>query len=172
MMFFRKAASLMAALAVPAVAAPTDEASDRVLAPFAACRALADPAQRGLCYDRAYDGVRARLASGDVVISDTAHRQAEFGLRSVPAKRSGSAKAGAPVPIGLNEIDSTIVAIRPYGIDMFTFQLADGGVWRTADGGPDPRLASGTKVHLKRVLLGGILLQADHGREFKVIRVR
>ena len=171
-MFDRKAAALMAAVAVPAVAAPADEASNRVLAPFAACRALPDPAQRGLCYDRAYDGIRAGLASGNVVISDAAHRQAEFGLRSVTAKRSGSAKAGAPVPIAVNEIDSSIVATRPYGVDMFAFQLADGGVWRTVDGGPDPQLPRGTKVHLKKALLGGILLQAEHGREFKVIRVR
>lgn len=172
MMLFKMAAILVAALAVPAVAAPADDVSDRVLATFAACRALPDPAQRGLCYDRAYDGVRSRLASGDVVITDAAHRQAQFGLRSVTAKQSGSARAGAPVPIALNEIDSTIVATRPYGVDMFTFQLADGGVWRTADGGPDPQLARGTKVHLKRALLGGFLLQPEHGRGFKVIRVR
>ena len=172
MMLLRKAATLIAMVAVPAVAARADEASDRVLAPFAVCRALADPAQRGLCYDRAYDGVRARLAAGDVVISDAAHRQAEFGLRSVTPKRSGSAKAGAPVPIAINEIDSTIVATRPYGIDMFTFQLADGGVWRTVDGGPDPQFPRGTKVHLKKALLGGVLLQPEHGLEFKVIRVR
>lgn len=171
-MLFRKAAPLMAAIAVPALAAPADDASDRVLAPFAACRALADPAQRGLCYDRAYDGVRAGLAKGDVMISDAAHRQAAFGLRSVTAKRSGSARDGATVPIGVTAIDSTIVATRPYGVDMFTFQLADGGVWRTADGGPDPQFPRGTKVHLKRASLGGILLQAEHGREFKVIRVR
>ena len=172
MMFLRKAVTLMAAVAVPAIAAPADEASDRVLAPFAACRALADPAQRGLCYDRAYDGVRAGLASGDVVISDAAHRQAEFGLRSVTPKRSASEKASARVPIALNEIDSTIVATRPYGVDMFTFQLADGGVWRTVDGGPDPQLPRGTKVHLKKALLGGISLQPEHGLEFKVVRVR
>lgn len=172
MMFFTKAGVLMVAVAVPAAAASADDASDRVLAPFAACRALPDPAQRGLCYDRAYDGVRGELANGNVVISDAAHRRAEFGLRSVPARRSGSANAVARVPIGLNEIDSTIVATRPYGPDMFTFQLADGSVWRTADGGPDPQFARGTKVHLKKVLLGGILLQPEHGRELKVIRVR
>ena len=171
-MFFTKAAALTVAVALPAVAAPADEASDRVLAPFAACRALPDPAQRGLCYDRAYDGVRGGLANGDIVISDAAHRQAAFGLPSATARRPGSARPGTPAPIGLNEIDSTIVATRPYGVDMFTFQLADGGVWRTADGGPDPRFPRGTKVHLKRVLLGGILLQPEHGRGLKVIRVR
>ena len=164
-MFFTKAAILMVAVAVPAVAAPADEASNRVLAPFAACRALPDPAQRGLCYDRAYDDVRGELANGNVVISDAAHRQAEFGLRSVTARRPSSA-------VGLNEIDSTIVSTRPYGPDMFTFQLADGSVWRTADGGSDPQFPRGTKVHLKRVILGGILLQPEHGRELKVIRVR
>ena len=171
-MFVRKATALIAAIALPAVAARADEVSDRVLAPFAACQRLAAPAPRGLCYDRAYEGVRARLASGYVVISDAAHRQAAFGLPSVAARRSGSAKGGAPVPIGINEIDSTIVATRPYGVYTFAFQLANGGVWRTVDGDPDPHFRPGTKVHLKRVLLGGILLQPEHGRGLKVIRVR
>ena len=171
-MVFTKVAAVMVAMAVPAVAAPADEASDRVLAPFAACRALPDPGQRGLCYDRAYDAVRGALANGDVVISDAAHRRAAFGLPSVTARRSGPASAAAPVPIGQNEIDSTIVATRPYGPDMFTFQLADGGVWRTADGGPDPQFPRGTKVHLKRTLFGGILLEPERGHALKVIRVR
>ena len=172
MMFFTKAAASMVAIAVPAAAALPDETSDRVLAPLAACRALPDPAQRGLCYDRAYDGIRRDLASGNVVISDAAHRQAEFGLRRATTRRSRSANPGAPLPIGVDEIESTLVVTRPYGPDMFTFQLADGSVWRTADGGPDPQFPTGTKVHLKRVLLGGILLRPERGRELKVIRVR
>jgi hypothetical protein len=171
-MLFRKAAVLMVAVAVPAVAAPDDEASDRVLAPFATCRALPEPAQRGLCYDRAYDSIRAEMATGNVMISDAANRQAEFGLSSVRKRRSRPANASAPIPIAINGIDSTIVVTRPYGPDMFTFQLADGSVWRTADGGPDPQFPRGTKVHLKRVLLGGILLQPEHGHELKVIRIR
>lgn len=171
MMLYSKAAALIAVVVMPSVATAADRSADRVLAPFAACRALPDPAQRGLCYDQAYDGLRAGLASGDVVISDAEHRRAAFGLRGA-TPQSGPAKSGAPVPMGANEIDSTIVATRPYGPDMFVFQLADGGVWRMAEAGPDPQFPRGLKVHLKRVLMGGILLQPEHGREFKVIRVR
>ena len=171
-MLFKMIAALTVAVAAPAFAAPADEAVDPILAPFAACRAMPDPAQRGLCYDRAYDGMRAEMATGNVVITDAAHRQAQFGLPRGTVGRSGSTRSGGPVPMAVDAIDSTIVATRPYGPDMFVFQLADGSAWRTADGGTDPRYARGTKVHLKRVLLGGILLEPEHGRALKVIRVR
>ena len=171
-MRFEMTAILVAAVAAPASAAPPDATSNPILAPFAACRAMADPAQRGLCYDRAFDGIQAEIATGNVVITDAAHRQAEFGLARGTARRSGSARLGAPVPMAVDAIDSTIVATRPYGPDMFTFQLADGSMWRTADGGADPQYRPGTKVHLKRVLLGGILLTPERGRELKVVRVR
>ena len=171
-MLFRMTAALLVAVAVPAFAVPADETPNPVLAPFAACRAMPDPAQRGLCYDEAYDGIRAEIARGNVVITDAAHRQAEFGLPRRTPRPPGAARSGAPVPIGVDAIDTTIVATRPYGRDMFIFQLADGSVWRTAEGGADPRYPRGIKVHLKRVLLGGILLQPEHGREVKVVRVR
>lgn len=172
-MVCKMAMALAVTAAAPALAASADPASSRVLAPFAACRALPDPAQRGVCYDRAFDGLRGGVAAGDVVISDAVRRRAEFGLGSLTVKTAHPAKAAAvAVPIGVNEIDSTIVDTRPYGVDRFTFELADGALWRTTEGMSDPLLRKGTRIHLKRGILGSFLLQPERGRAFKVMRVR
>jgi len=151
-----------AALALPALAQDSGRPADRALAPFVACRPLADPRARALCYDAALDRLQQAVAERQVVIVQRDERRA---VLSLPAT---SPRAAPVLPA---RIDSTIVSATVTGYDRWIIRIASGTIWRTTESGLSVVPRPGLEINIRRGALGGYLMQIGKGRSVRAERI-
>ncbi len=162
---------LLAALTVPASAAPRDRGAD-VVGELTACKAIADNAARLGCYDAAAGKLAEATAKGDVKIIDReelrATRRSLFGfeLPKIALFKGDDTVADTP-----SEVDTTIKAVNGAEYGKFTLTMEDGAIWRTSEPLPrDPRV--GMPVHLKRGALGNYFMRVGSMRSVSAQRLR
>ncbi len=146
---------------------------------LAACARIAEPARRLACYDAV---MRARAKAGErpAVSADGESAPALPPLtpaspsRSLPRTRvAGSADDfGLPAPTPREEAREYVLKTMrrsPTGAAILT--MNDGAVWRQIDDKNLPRLRPGSRVRVKRGLMGSYLLVVDRW-SVRVRRIR
>jgi hypothetical protein len=176
-MTMRGIAAAMALTTAVAAAAASGDAGDRVLKPFAACRAIAVPDARLACFDKAAASLEAAVAARDVRIVDRQEisraKRSLFGF-TLPkiALFGGGDKEPRQEEPESTEIDTTIVSSRRVENDRVELILAEGDAkWRTTD----PMLftpRNGAKIHIRKGTLGNYFLSVAGERTVRGIRVR
>lgn len=164
------AAMLAACIASPALAAkappPRAEAYQQVLD----CRALKADAERLACYDAAAGRMDAAEARGDIVVIDraqasAAHREA-FGLQ-LP---SLDFVTKALKPDEVNTLTGTVRAARADVNGNWTIGLDGGAVWRQISGQLMRAPKPGSKVSIRKGMIGSYLMNVDDQPSIKVHR--
>ena len=163
--------------AAAASAAPTGDASDRVLKPFVDCRAIAAPDARVACYDKAVAGLQTAVAARDVRIVDRQEigkvKRSLFGF-TLPriALLDGSDRKGEHDEPEFTEINTTIASARRVENDRVELELADEDArWRTTEAMPfTPR--SGAKIRIRKGVLGNYFLSVAGERTVRGMRIR
>jgi hypothetical protein len=154
-------------VSVPALAADErGRPSDRALAPLVACRPIADPRARAVCYDNALDKLQQSVAERTVVVVDRdTVKTTGFGFSG------GQPPRRAPVrPQEEEEVVTTIVSATSAGYETWTIRLANGAVWRTTDDlGFQPR--SGAEARIKRGALGSYMMRIGKAPAVRVKRI-
>jgi hypothetical protein len=154
------------------------EAASRVPAAIQAltdCRALADSAARLACYDKAAAGIADATAKKDIVVLDReevrATRRGLFGftLPRLPffGGDKGDKSSTDAAREEVEEIDTTVTAVRGFGYKYYRMTMEDGAVWVTTEAVEHDTPHPGSKVHIKRAALGSYFLRIDGGRALK-----
>lgn len=159
------------ALAVPARAADEQPAPIRGLA---ACRAIADNAQRLACFDREAATLVTSVEQKETVLLDrqevrkTKRSLFGFTLPRLPFFNSGKDE-GREEP-EFTQIDTPIKTVRSIGYGRFRFTVDEGALWETTEGinaFPKP----GQKVVIKKGLMGSYFIKFEGARSVKGMRV-
>lgn len=173
----------LALLAAPAVAQDNGRASDRALGSLVACRPIPDPRARATCYDNALDKLQQAVADRQVVVMDREQvhedHKAAFGFngggapaRLAAVKPPKATKAARPAaPEEVQEVDTTLVSMTPYGYNRWTVRIATGAVWRTTEEGFSSASKPGTEVHIRRSIMGSYIIRIGKARALKAMRV-
>ncbi len=188
------AALLCAALLCAALVPGPARAEASGLAPFLACAAKADDAERLACYDAAAASVsaearalaaeraRARRAAEEAQAEEAARRASQeaaraaaaqadrFGRESLPAGRGEpAAAAAAPLERLSARVGEALLDQRGRTV----FLLENGQMWRQTEGTLLPPVRPGDSVEIARSALGGYrLLLPRVRRSVPVVRVR
>lgn len=125
------------------------------------CRGLADDAARLACYDKAAASLGEAQMKGEIVVIDraqaeAAHKEA-FGL-SLP---SLSFVTGALRPDEVDRVEGAVRAARVDASGYWTLELEDGAVWRQIDGILLRPPRAGSKVSIRRAMLGSFMIKID-----------
>ncbi len=163
-------AALAGGLLVVTVGLPPLSARAQVVdRDLAACARIAEPARRLACYDAV---MRARTKAGELpptaedrertaATPSVASPSAPRSLPETKVARSGD-DFGLPAPPPREEAREYVLkAMRrsPTGAAILT--MDDGAVWRQIDDKRLPRLRPGSKVRVKRGLMGSYILLVD-----------
>lgn len=169
------------ALAVGLLTAVAGRAADP-LTPLLACRTVADPTARLVCFDRE----SAKLSGGAAVAARSPAAPAPAGL-AAPASPAGAAAlesfgvpegkilaeevAAGARPAELTRIDAHLSAISVTVTGLATFKLDNGQVWRQLVAEGDLLAKPGDTVSISRGVFHSYWLQVKSGRGCKVTRV-
>ena len=167
------AASLSAA---PAVA---QDASQRILDTFGACRSVQGTDARLACFEQAYDGFAAQVKTKAVRVIDKKEiattKRSLFGFSLPKIALFGGGTDGGKTNDDepeFTQIDSTVASVRPIASGRIEFSLAEqgGAVWHSTDPVPFPPKV-GDKIHIKRGALGNYFISSG-GSRFRGSRMR
>ena len=154
----------------PALAAPPQAAEEaQPVKELAACRAIATPAERLACYDRATDSLQKAIERKEVVIVDKQEmRRTTRSLFGFTLPRFGPFKAQEQE----SEIITTITYARSIGDGRWHIGIEGGAVWETLEG----NIANGTpkahqKIVIKRGALGNYFLRVGNDRTVTARRI-
>ena len=163
----------LAGLAGSAVAAqPGGTRIDPTVGAIAACRQIADSAQRLACFDKAAAGLTTAVEQGEIAVvtreQAATTRRSLFGF-AVPEFPFFKRKSGDEE---LREVKTTIVSARQYGPGKHLLQVAEAnGVWETMESlMREPE--AGQPVHITRGALGSYWIKVGNQREVRGRRVR
>lgn len=160
----------LALLASPVAAADKDDGPPPpVFQAVLDCKAIADPAARLACYDKAVGEMDAARAAKDLVVTDRATvreaRRGLFGLSLPRLKLFGGSESEE-----VTEIESTIAAIRsaPDGNPVFT--LADGARWKQTEGrNTFPKV--GHAIRIRQAAMGSYMANINGKAAVRVVRL-
>lgn len=169
------AVALAAALVVqacPAQARDKDKAAEPLPPVFQAvveCRALTGDAERLACYDRNVGAMAAAREKQDLVVADratiTETKRGLFGF-SLPRLKLFGTTEGEDV----NQIETTLSAVRKAADGFAVFVLADGARWKQTEGAlsfAEP----GDKIRIRRGAMNGYLAKVADEATIRVIRL-
>jgi hypothetical protein len=165
------AACFALAFAAPALAADEQPAAIRALA---ACRGVADSAQRLACFDREAGALLQSVESKETVVLDKqAVRETKrslFGFTLPRLPFFGERDEGRKEEPEFQQIETPIKTVRSIGYGRFRFTVDEGAVWETTEGinaFPKP----GQKVMIKKGLMGSYFIKFEGNRSVKGRRV-
>ncbi len=167
-----------AMIASPAAgdAATTQAGSgERILKPFADCRAIAAPEARLACFDKAAAALEAAVEAKDVTIVDRQDvRKARRSLFGFTLPNLDLFGGGRPEDKNeaFTEINTTVASARPGNGGRVEIRLADedNAVWQVIDPMPFPPKA-GAKIRIRQGTLGNYFLAVE-GRSYRGMRLR
>jgi hypothetical protein len=168
---------IRAVLVIPALllAAPAQAAEPPApIRGLAACRAIADNAQRLACFDREAAALVASVEKNETVLLDKQEvrktKRSLFGFSLPRLPFFGGDKDPDRDEPEFTQIDTPIKTIRNIGYGKFRFTVDDGAVWETTEGinaFPKP----GQKVLIKKGLMGSYFIKFEGTRSVKGMRV-
>ena len=166
----------LAIFAGPACAKDSNKApaSPAVYQAVVDCRALADAAQRLVCFDRTVGEMAAATSSKDLVILDRAAmretRKGLFGFSLPKLKLFGGGSDDADERDQVKELESTITGIRSANDGFAIFTIEDGAHWKQTDGrNLFPKV--GNKIKIKRAAMGSYMAAIEGRSGIRVMRL-
>lgn len=157
--------------ASPAAAQQKDNnAADGV----AACRSIADSAERLACFDKAAAELVAARERKDLVVLDRSDvrktRRSLFGFPLPRIKLFGDGDSQEAEKEEIREIDGKVVSVAQVAPDRWSVTLDDNTRWVTAESsrGFPPR--AGESVNIERAALGSYIALFDKRRPMRVRR--
>ena len=167
----RYAFAAFVALAAPASAADEPPAAIKALA---ACRAVADDAQRLACFDREAAALVQSVVAKETVVLDKQEvrktKRSLFGFTLPRLPFFGDGKDDDKDEAEFQQIETPIKTVQNIGYGRFRFTIDDGAVWQTTEGinaFPKP----GQKVVIKKGLMGSYFIRFEGARSVKGMRV-
>jgi hypothetical protein len=165
--------AMIAGLQQGVPAAP--QGRNEALAPFAACRQVAEAAARLACFDRAAAELERAVAEQRIVILNRQDiretRRSLFGLaRPRLSLIEGETERAEERS---EEIETVVARASQVSPGRWLVTLPDGAQWRmieTSSGMPEPR--SGARVRIRKAALGSFLMNIDGQRGVRVRRER
>jgi hypothetical protein len=157
-----------------AEAAPAPAPLPAGLKGLADCRAITDNGARLACYDAATAHLETAVSKHDVVVLNRedmrATRRGLFGFTLPKTSLFGRTGPDSEKD-DVAEIDATVTSASSLGYGIWRIRLDDGAVWETTEAVDwrDPR--PGSKIHLKRGLLGNYFMTIESGRAVRSRRV-
>ena len=134
------------------------------------CKPIADPSARLACYDQKVATLAAAVRDRQLVIADRESireaRRGLFGLRLPQLKLFGGDGDAEEV----QQIESTITAVRSASDGMPIFVLADESRWKQTDGRTLFAKAGG-KIRVRRTAMGGYMANVDGQTAVRVVRL-
>ena len=134
------------------------------------CKSIADPSARLACYDQKVSTLAAAVRDHQLVIADRETvreaRRGLFGLSLPRLKLFGGDGDSEEV----QQIESTIKAVRSASDGMPIFVLADESRWKQTDGRTLFAKAGG-KIKVKRTAMGGYMANVDGQTGVRVVRL-
>ena len=134
------------------------------------CKSVADPSARLACYDQKVETLAAAVRDRQLVIADRETmreaRRGLFGLSLPRLKLFGGDADSEEV----QQIESTIKAVRSASDGMPIFVLADDSRWKQTDGRTLFTKAGG-KIKIKRTAMGGYMANVDGQSGVRVVRL-
>ena len=159
-------------LIAPPVAAKDDPAAATPPPVFQAvidCKAIADPAARLACYDKAVGAMDAARESKDLVVADrSTMREAKRGLFGLSLPKLKLFGGGDSEEV--NEIESTLAAVLKGRDGYYVFTLADGARWKQTEG-RDPFPKVGQAIRIRKGAMGSFLANVNERTAIRVIRL-
>jgi hypothetical protein len=167
-------AAFAALLGLAAVSAQAEKQVERpaLFSKLVECKAIADSTQRLACYDAQVSAIDAAEKKQDLVVMDRAQiretRRSLFGF-TLPRFTLGGKKVDDADDV--QEIETTIRTARRAGYDWVLTLEDDNGTWQTSEPlGKDPPKA-GTKIRIKKALMGSYLATIGISRGVRLKRV-
>jgi hypothetical protein len=141
---------------------------------IAACRAIADPAQRLACYDKEAGALVDASQKGDVAVVDKAEvRKARKSLFGFAMPKIPFFSGDDTTDVVSDTLETTIKSANGIGYGKFRIVVAEGdAVWETTESYAtmrDPK--AGDKIVIKRGPLGSYMLRIGNNRGVKGRRV-
>ena len=134
------------------------------------CKPIADPAERLACYDQKVATLAAAVRDHLLVIADRETvreaRRGLFGLSLPRLKLFGGEGDSEEV----QQIESSITAVRSASDGMPIFVLADESRWKQTDG-RTLFAKAGAKIKVKRTAMGGYMANVDGQPGVRVVRL-
>ena len=164
-----------AALAIAAPAAAQDKSignapPPKIFTDVLECRGITDAQARLACFDRSVGALAQAQQRKDVFVADKeAIREARRGLFgfSLPRVRIfGDDDMAEEV----KSIETTIKAVSS-GQKGYIFTLADGARWMQTDGAYMDRPKVGSKIRIRRAVLGSYMASIDGRVGFRIERL-
>lgn len=157
--------------AQPVSAQDAQAARPALLQGLLACRQISATEARLACFDAAAAAFETAEREGEVTVIDQARaretRARLFGLSLGSANLFGNLRQDAPV----EAIETTVVSARQDSRGQWTFNLADGSIWRQID---DERVAGrtgpGASVRIRQGAMGSYLLSVSGSRSVRARR--
>jgi hypothetical protein len=169
------AVGLLAAASLLATGAHAQDEAKRpkVLEEIFECRQVKDPSQRLACFEAAAAKMEEAETQGDVVVVDREQAQAArkkaFGLSMPNITLFGKKETGPDV----TELNASVIRAWRSPRGYWWFQLDNGGVWKQIDTYSMPRDPKpGSKVFIRKVLMGSYFCKVDGQQPIRVHRVR
>ena len=154
-----------------------DGHGDALLSAIAACRAV--PAdQRLACYEQTSAALIAARDSRQIRIVDreTVQRAKRslfgFSLPHLNLFGTGKEDPRAESDTDVKEITGTVTAVQQASYGMWTFSLAESGVWQSISESPTFEPRKGDTITIKAGVLGHYTARVGSGRAVDVKRVR
>ena len=134
------------------------------------CKPIADPSARLACYDQKVVTLATAVRDHQLVIADRETmreaRRGLFGLSLPRLKLFGGDDDSEEV----QQIETTIKAVRSASDGMPIFLLADDSRWKQTDG-RNLFAKAGAKIKVKRTAMGGYMANIDGQSGIRVIRL-
>jgi hypothetical protein len=160
----------LGALATPGLA----QESPAAIRGLAACRAIADDAQRLACFDREAASLVTSVEKKETVLLDKQEvrktKRSLFGFTLPRLPFFDDGKADEKEEAEFQQIETPIKSVQATGYGRFRFTIDDGAVWQTTEGinaFPKP----GQKVIIKKGLMGSYFIRFEGNRAVKGMRV-
>lgn len=131
-----------------------------------ACQGVADPAQRLACYDGSVAAMIAAAEAGELrVVNREAVEQTRrrlFGFSLPDLGIFGGSDDGGDEEEELDELETTITAVRALRGDAWLFQTAEGATWRINDAPQRLRAPkAGQPVEFKKASMGSYFIRIN-----------
>ncbi|MDB5702156.1 MAG: hypothetical protein JWL66_2355 [Sphingomonadales bacterium] len=129
------------------------------------CRSIANPSERLLCYDKAADKLKLAEVAGDIVVIDREQirktRKGLFGFNipRIPFLSSNGDDRAQQAQDA--QLETIITARRSLGYNLWRLTLAEGGTWETTDANVHLDPTVGSKIVIKRGILGNYVAKID-----------
>lgn len=139
-----------------------------------ACRDVPDADRRLECFDKAATRLAGAVDRKEVVVIDREQvrktRRGLFGF-SLPRLALFGGGPGKENEPEVDNLETTVTSVRPYGFGFYVVGLAEGGVWQTIEQDRRTVPEKGMKVQIHQAALGSYVAKFAEGKAVRIKRI-